>query len=160
MTLPNAAMNVEKLDPSHSASVRMWNSPAILARGLAVSYNTTWNYHLCSVAQSCLTPCDPMDCSPPGSAVHGIVQARILGCHFLLQGIFPTKGSNLRLLHLLHWQADSLPLCPWAFIPEKWKLKFIEKNYMDACGSFICNSPNWRQPQRAPTGNWVNKLQI
>ena len=28
--------------------------------------------------QSCLTPCDPMDCSPPGSSVHGILQARIL----------------------------------------------------------------------------------
>ena len=33
---------------------------------------------LCSVAQSCLTLCDPMDCSPPCSAVHGILQARIL----------------------------------------------------------------------------------
>ena len=30
------------------------------------------------VAQSCLTLCDPMDCSPPGSSVHGILQARIL----------------------------------------------------------------------------------
>ena len=30
-----------------------------------------------------------------------------VGCHFLLQGIFPTQGSNP---HLLHWQADSLPL--------------------------------------------------
>ena len=30
-----------------------------------------------------------------------------LGCHFLLQGIFPTQGLNLRLLH---WQADILPL--------------------------------------------------
>ena len=29
--------------------------------------------------QSCLTLCDPMDCSPPGSSVHGILQARILG---------------------------------------------------------------------------------
>ena len=29
------------------------------------------------------------------------------GCHFLLQGIFPTQGSNL---HLLHWQVGSLPL--------------------------------------------------
>ena len=28
--------------------------------------------------QSCLTLCDPMDCSPPGSSVHGILQARIL----------------------------------------------------------------------------------
>ena len=30
------------------------------------------------VAQSCLTLCDPMDCSPPGSCVHEILQARIL----------------------------------------------------------------------------------
>ena len=32
------------------------------------------------VAQSCLTLCDPMYCSPPGSFVHGILQARILEC--------------------------------------------------------------------------------
>ena len=30
------------------------------------------------VAQSCPTPSDPMDCSPPGSSVHGIFQARVL----------------------------------------------------------------------------------
>ena len=30
------------------------------------------------VAQSCPTLCDPMDCSPPGSSVHGILQARVL----------------------------------------------------------------------------------
>ena len=34
-----------------------------------------------------------------------------MGCHFLLQGIFLTQGSNLHLLCLLHWQVDSLPLC-------------------------------------------------
>ena len=34
------------------------------------------------------------------------------GCHFLLQGIFPTQESNLCLLRLLHWQAGSLPLAP------------------------------------------------
>ena len=32
----------------------------------------------CSVAKSCLFLCNPMDCSPPGSSVHGIFQARIL----------------------------------------------------------------------------------
>ena len=32
-----------------------------------------------------------------------------VGCPFLLQGILLTQGSNLHLLHLLHWQADSLP---------------------------------------------------
>ena len=35
-----------------------------------------------------------------------------MGCHFLLQGIFPTKGLSLRLLPLLHWQVGSLPLAP------------------------------------------------
>ena len=34
----------------------------------------------------------------------------ILGCHFLLQGIFPAQGLNLCLLGHLHWQTDSLPL--------------------------------------------------
>ena len=34
-------------------------------------------------------------------------------CHTLLQGIFPTQGSKLHLLCLLHWQAGSLPLAPF-----------------------------------------------
>ena len=34
--------------------------------------------HRCSVTQSCLTRCDPMDCSPQGSSIHGIFQVRIL----------------------------------------------------------------------------------
>ena len=33
-----------------------------------------------------------------------------VGCHFLLPVIFPTQGSNPHFLHLLYWQADSLPL--------------------------------------------------
>ena len=35
-----------------------------------------------------------------------------VGCHFLLQGIFPIQGSNPRVLSLLHWQVDSLPQVP------------------------------------------------
>ena len=60
----------------------------------------------CSVAQSCLTLFDPMDCSPPGSSVHKDFPGKNSGvaCHSLIQGIFPTQGSNL---HLLYWQADS-----------------------------------------------------
>ena len=43
----------------------------------------------------CLTLCESMDCSPPGSSVHGILQARLLEwVATLLQGIFPTQGSN------------------------------------------------------------------
>ena len=54
----------------------------------------------------------PMDCSPPGSSVHAILQTKILECVAiaLLQGIFPTQGSNSHFLCLLHCQADSLQL--------------------------------------------------
>ena len=53
------------------------------------------------VTQSCLTLCEPMDCSPPGSSVHGDSpgQSTGVGCHALLQGIFPTQESNPGLLH-------------------------------------------------------------
>ena len=81
--------------------------------------------------------CNPMDCSPPGASVPGILQARILeplflefsrqgywslcswnspgknigaGCHYPLQGVF-LWGLNPCLLRLLDWQAGSLPLC-------------------------------------------------
>ena len=139
------------------------------------------------VSQLCPILCDPMDCSLPGSSVHGVLHARILewvampssrgspqlgdqtwvscnagwlftvwttrearyacmlsrfshvwlfvtlwtivaagllcpwdspgkntgvGCHSLLEGIFLTQVSNPHLLHLLHWEADSLPLAP------------------------------------------------
>ena len=59
--------------------------------------------------ESCPTFCDPMDCSPPVSSIHGISQVRILEWvyRFLLHGIFLTQGWNLCLLR---WQADSLPL--------------------------------------------------
>ena len=60
------------------------------------------------VTQLCLTLWDSMDCSQPGSSVHEDSPGRNtgVGCHSLLQGIFPTQGSNPGLLH---WQADSLP---------------------------------------------------
>ena len=50
----------------------------------------------CSVAQSCLAPCNPTDCSLPGSSVHGVFPGKNTGVvyHALLQGIFPTQGSS------------------------------------------------------------------
>ena len=53
----------------------------------------------CSVAKSCPTVCDPMDCSPPGSYILGISQARILkGDDISFQCIFLTQGLNPCLL--------------------------------------------------------------
>ena len=66
--------------------------------------------YMCSVMSDSLQP-------------HGLWPSRLLspwdspgknpwvGCHFLLQGSFKTQGLNLYLLHLLHWQEDSLSLC-------------------------------------------------
>ena len=58
----------------------------------------------CLVAQSCPTLCDPMDCTPPGSSIHGDSPGKNTGvdCHALLQGIFPTKGLK-----------PDLPYCRW-----------------------------------------------
>ena len=84
-------------------------------------------YLCCLVTHSCLTLCDPMDCSPPVSTVHGNHQARILECcHFLLQGIFPAQGLNP---HLLQWQVGSLPLnCQGS--PSRYLLDYIAYNQM------------------------------
>ena len=81
-------------------------------------------YRLCVCVCVCVSVCvcshsamsDSLhahDCSPPGSSVHGDFPAKntAVGCHFLLQGIFPIQGLNLNLLCLLHFQADSSPLC-------------------------------------------------
>ena len=50
---------------------------------------------------------DPMDCNPPLSSVHGIFQGRWWSVAFLFPRDLPDQGSYL---HLLHWQANSLPL--------------------------------------------------
>ena len=54
-------------------------------------------YVLCSVAQPCLTLCNPMGCSPSGSSVHGEFQGKniVMGYHALLEGIFPIKVSHI-----------------------------------------------------------------
>ena len=56
---------------------------------------------MCLVTQSCPTLCDPVDCSLPGSSVHGDSPGKNtgVGCSALLQGIFPTQGLNPGLPH-------------------------------------------------------------
>ena len=56
---------------------------------------------LCLVTQSCLTLCNPMDYSPPGSSLQGDSVGRNIGvgCHALLQGIFQSQRLNPGLPH-------------------------------------------------------------
>ena len=82
-----------------------------------LSFMEGWDL-LCAVAQSLShvqnVICNLMECSPPGSSVHVDSPGKNtgVGCHSLLQRIFPTQGLNPHLLSLLHWQADSLPAEP------------------------------------------------
>ena len=78
------------------------------------------------VVQSWPTLCNPMDYSLPGFYPWGSPSKNTgMGCHFLLQGIFSTQGSNASLLYLLHWQVDSFP---WSFLPTPFFPPYIYKN--------------------------------
>ena len=83
---------------------------------------------VCSLTQSRPTLCSPMDCSPPGFSVYRIFRARNteVGWHFLLQAVFPNKGSNLCFC------AASLALTGRVFITETpWEsLKEISLNVL------------------------------
>ena len=96
-------------------------------------HSSTSSRNVSQVAQVCPTPCDPMDCSPPGFSVHGILQARILErvAISFSRGIFPSRASNPGLLHcrqilyylshIIHitspWDTDSSSSAWLAFIP-------------------------------------------
>ena len=118
----------EPLSLSISVSASLFSFPSLYARLPLVIHGfhsitdsasiqhhrtTPMRAHVLS-GSICPTLCDPVDWSPSG-------------CHVLLQLIFPTQGSNLRLLRLQHWQEGSLPLVlpgrPWPLPPSKpWQL--------------------------------------
>ena len=83
--------------------------------GYVMDVTATWWQRILKVCakslQLCPILCNPMDCSLPGSSVHGISPGKNtgVGCH-PSRGIFPTQGSNPLLLHLLQRQTGSLPL--------------------------------------------------
>ena len=90
--------SVQHLTLKYECFLSLWSDPVCYAQKLL-----HW----------CLALCDPVGCSTPGSSVHGILQARILEWVAM-----PSSRGSSRprdrpcLLHLLHWQAGSLPLAP------------------------------------------------
>ena len=103
----------------------------------------------CSVAQLCLTLCDSMDCSLPGSSVHGDspgMNTRV-GCHALLKGIFPTEGLNPGLPHcrwilycLSHQQSHF-----WAYIQRK------QNHYLEEMSVLPCALQHYHNCQGMET---------
>ena len=76
--------------------------PTALGAQTLSHWTTGVIYHItcvCSVAQYCLTLCDPTDYSSPGSSVHGILQARKLeGLPYSPPGILPDSGIEHKSL--------------------------------------------------------------
>ena len=101
----------------------------------------TWifdaHWSCCLVDQSCQTLCSSMDCSLPGSSVHGISPGKNtrVGCHFLLQGNLPNPGiepiSPVCLLHcrriLYHYPPGKPYLVHRTHLYNR-LLKFLKRN--------------------------------
>ena len=100
---------------------------------------------LCLVTQSCPTLWNLMDCSPLGSSVHGDSPGKNIGvgCHALLQGIFPTQGSNPHLLRLL--------CCRWILYPWATRKKESGSEVAQSCPT-LCDPMDGSLPGSAVHG--------
>ena len=72
------------------------------------------------VTQSCLILCDPMEPARLFCPWNSLGKNTGVGCHALLQGMFPTQGSKPHLLRLFHWQVGSF------ITSDIWSMEVIE----------------------------------
>ena len=96
------------------------NLQTIFQSGCTILYSCC-----CLVVNSCLTLCDPIDCSPPGPSVHEISHARILECIAISFSRVSSWPRNRT--HVSNQQVDSLPLShQWSLFciltQSAWKL--------------------------------------
>ena len=86
--------------------------------------------------QSCRTLRDPMYCSPPGSSIHGILQARILeGVAMPSSGGSSQPGYGTVSQSFLHWQASSLHLAPSGKPSKCWETENYQN--LESAPTFI-----------------------
>ena len=102
--------------------------------------------------------CDPIGCSPPGSSVHGILRGKNtgVGCHFLLQGIFPTTDwigvSHIAGRFFTIWATGK----PRSYVSQlkslrAEKIKKLKKSHR----------PQWRlRPQVLQLRRWAARLSL
>ena len=113
----------------------------------------------------CPTLCDPMDCSPPGSSVHGILQARILAWVAMPSSSGPSPPrERTRISCLPHWQADALPLSHLVAKSLAYSRKFPVDEFLEAgflaLAHVNCQASVWplqgghRPHQPGPGSSW------
>ena len=140
------------------------NSMDCIVHGVTKSRTGLSSFHFHLVTHLCLTLCDPVDCIPPGSSVHGDSpsQNTEVGCHAHLQGIFPTQGSNPGLPHC-RWEPSEPPGKPIINNREEYLIqlprltelvfntKFLEDfRFPPTLPQFLCNCD---APPRCPLRN-------
>ena len=121
------------------SQIREWTHVPWIGRRILNHLTTS----VCLVTQPCPTLYNPKDCSPPGSSVHGDSPGKNtgMGCHVLLQGIFPTQGPNPGLLHcwwILYCLSHqgSLRLLEWV-TQEYWSETTREDVYLSCLKSSL-----------------------
>ena len=93
--------DVGMISPVYAASQTHWIVYIKYVSFLWINYTS-----MCSFAQSCPTLCSPVDCSPPGSSVHGIFQARILewvAISFSRGSSHPRDQNHLSCISCIGW---------------------------------------------------------
>ena len=117
-----------------------------------MSWMVSWDRTLCVlelVTQSCPALCDSMDCSSLDSSVHGDSPGKNtgVGCHALFQGIFPIRGSNLRLgncrqsLYRLNHQGSP---------PNTLSVQVSYQSCLTLCNPMNCSMPGFPDHHQLP----------
>ena len=123
----------------------------------------------CLVVQLCLTLCDPMDCSPPGSSVHRDSQGKNtgVGCHAFLQGIFqPRNWTQVSLIagrfftvwatsEAQQWSSSIMSLMIYVRLDNDFLLISLTKYIVEICLFWIVD-----ECFQHPVENIIKKLKI
>ena len=114
----------------------------------------------CSVAKLCPTLCDPMDCSPPGSSVRGISQARILEwvaisfCIVFSQPKDPTLISCVSCTCSLPLSPQVSPLIPLRHVNCS-QGKGKGRKFINDLVSFACSNGIWESLENGFLEGWI-----
>ena len=113
----------------HQVSDAIQLSHPLLSSSPALNLSQHQKESESDVTQSCLTLCDPMACSPPGSSIHGIFQARILEwiAIFFARGFFRPRDQT-QVFHIAgrlftHWarrESQHQGLYQWLVLRIRW----------------------------------------